>query len=58
MRTLIMVFLILSPLIAIIQNYHLHPQLPAFALAHAQAMVASAYIRMGSMVHAVQELLG
>jgi hypothetical protein len=55
-------FLILSPLIALAQNYNLHA--PVDALTHApvahfaHVVVADAGVKMGDMVHAVQELLG
>jgi len=54
-------FLILSPFIAVAQNYHLRapiplPHAPCAQLAH--DMVASASTKMSNMVHAVQALLG
>ncbi len=61
MRPLLMAFLILSPFIALAQNYHLHtlPSLPHAPVRQlAQVMVADASTKMGNIVHAVQELLG
>ncbi len=62
MRPLLLAFLILSPFIALAQNYHLHPLLPHLTPAPvghlAQAMVTHASTKMGDMLHAVQELLG
>jgi hypothetical protein len=50
-------FLILSPFIAIAQNYHLR-SLSAVPATHlAQAVVNSASTRMADVVHAVQALL-
>ena len=62
MRPVMFAFLILSPFIALAQNYNLHA--PVHALAHApvahlaHVMAANAGLKMGDMVHAVQELLG
>lgn len=61
MRPLMIVFLILSPFIAVAQNYHLHapiplPHAPSAQFAH--DMVANASLKMSSVVHAVQALLG
>ena len=50
-------FLILSPFIAIAQNYHWHPIAVAPATHLAQAVVNTASMKMADMVHAVQELL-
>lgn len=61
MRPLIMAFLILSPFIALAQNYHLQVQLPALVhapLHFAQAMLSAADMKMAAVVHTAQELLG
>ncbi len=61
MRPLIVALLILSPFIALAQNYHLHPlpQLVHAPVAHlAQQMAASAGTQMDNMVHKVQAYLG
>jgi hypothetical protein len=61
MRPLLMAFLILSPFIAIAQNYHLHAAVPI--LAHAPAahlaheVVSNVSTKMDNMLHAVQDLL-
>ncbi len=57
MRPLMMAFLILSPFIAIAQNYHLHSLDPAPATRLAQAVVNTASSKMADVVHAVQALL-
>jgi hypothetical protein len=58
MRPLLMAFLILSPFIALAQNYHLHA-IHSFTHAPdlAQAMVTNASTKMGDMMHKVQALL-
>lgn len=61
MRPLMIAFLILSPFIAIAQNYHLHATIPVLtqAPAHfAQVAMANAGTKMADMLRAVQELLG
>jgi hypothetical protein len=62
MRPLMIAFLILSPFIAIAQNYHLHATIPVLTqapVAHfAQVAMANAGTKMADMLHAVQELLG
>jgi hypothetical protein len=50
-------FLILSPFIAIVQNYHWHPLSTEPATDLAQIVVNTASMRMSDMVHAVQALL-
>jgi hypothetical protein len=50
-------FLILSPFIAIAQNYHLDSLDPAPATQLAHAMVNSASLKMANVVRAVQQLL-
>jgi hypothetical protein len=57
MRTLMLAFLILSPFIAIAQNYHLHPLATAAATHLAQVVVNTADTKMSDVVHAVQSLL-
>jgi hypothetical protein len=57
MRPLMLAFLILSPFIAIAQNYHWHPIAVAPATHLAQIVVNTASMKMASVVHAVQELL-
>jgi len=61
MRSLLTAFLILSPFIAIAQNYHLHASVHSLnhePVAHiARAVVANASMKMSAVVHAVQELL-
>jgi len=61
MRPLMIAFLILSPFIAVAQNYHLNTPipLPRAPDAHfAQEMAASASTKMCLVVHAFQALLG
>ncbi len=57
MRQLMLAFLILSPFIAIAQNYHVHALDAAPATNLAQAVVSTASSKMASVVHAVQQLL-
>jgi hypothetical protein len=57
MRLLMLAFLILSPFIAIAQNYHLHSLDPAPATHLARAVVNTASSKMADVVHAVQALL-
>jgi hypothetical protein len=57
MRHIMLAFLILSPFIAIAQNYHLQPIATAPAPHLAQVVVNSATAKMSNMVHAVQALL-
>jgi hypothetical protein len=57
MRPLMLAFLILSPFIAIAQNYHWHPLSTEPATDLAQMVVNTASMRMSDMVHAVQALL-
>jgi len=57
MRPLMLAFLILSPFIAIAQNYHWHPVATAPASRLAQVVVNTASMKMSDMVHAVQALL-
>jgi hypothetical protein len=57
MRPLMLAFLILSPFIALAQNYHMHSfdAEPATHLAHVVA--STAHMKMADVVHAVQALL-
>ena len=57
MRRLMLAFLILSPFIAIAQNYHVHSLNPAPATHLAQAVVNTTSSKMVSVVRAMQELL-
>jgi hypothetical protein len=57
MRPLMLAFLILSPFIAIAQNYHWQPMAAAPATHLAQVVVNTAATKMSDMVHAVQALL-
>ncbi len=57
MRSLMLAFIILSPFIAIAQNYHWHPIATAPAAHLAQTVVQTAGDKMADMVHAVRELL-
>jgi hypothetical protein len=57
MRRLMLAFLILSPFIAIAQNYHVHSLNAAPATHLAQVVVNTASTKMSDVVHAVQALL-
>ena len=57
MRRLMLAFLILSPFIAIAQNYHWQPLATEPATHLAQMVVNTASTKMSNMMHAVQALL-
>jgi hypothetical protein len=57
MRPLMLAFLILSPFIAVAQNYHIHALTPGPAARLAHVVASTAQMKMASVVHAVQALL-
>jgi hypothetical protein len=57
MRPLMLAFLILSPFIALAQNYHWRPLGTEPATHLARAVVYTASMQMSEMVRAVQSLL-
>ena len=61
MRPLVVVLLILSPFIALMQNYPLHPELAVLSrdtTQFVQGLFADASTRMADMVRAMQAMLG